>query len=287
MVNNTPGSTKAFRITSALLVLFALCGCGYFAEPIEVSSEHFRFIGTTYTSSEEEMEEGIKRAEELYEALAEIIPADFPLDSLIVVQLNGDLRSQAPYVDGEGTIQLWRYPEEEGGYRALFAHELVHAIAFDAAVKAGALEWESLGFYNEGWAEYAAQLIDPGKTGFPYYGFDKAVVAGYWASQGGPTLAELRISHEELNLSCACQTYPLRASWFRYVDESYGRQAVLEIMYGGREMTPEVVAEILGDSLAQVDKAWRVWVLKRYASNPDATTQAAAYRNRIACEPCL
>ncbi|WP_445386164.1 hypothetical protein ACT6NV_04995 [Robiginitalea sp. IMCC44478] len=233
------------------------------------------------------MQDGILKAEELYNALDQIIPPDFPLDSVIIVQLNGNIRSQTPYVDGEGTIQLWRYPAEEGGYWALFAHELVHAIAFDAAVKAGALEWESLGFYNEGWAEYASRLIDPAKTGFPFYGFDETVVAGYWASQEGPTLAELRNSHEELNLACACQTYPLRASWFRYVDETYGREAVLEIMYGGREMTPEVVAEILGDSLSEVDRAWRAWVLKGYALHPKADARADAYLNKIGCEPCL
>ncbi len=288
MVCHTSSIIKVFRYSSFLLVIFLFSGCNYFAEPIELTSEHFHFKGTSYTSSKEEMQYGIQRAEELYTALSEIIPSDFPLDSIIVVTLNGNLRNQSPYVDEEGTIQLWRYPEEEGGYWALFAHELVHAIAFDAAVKAGALEWESLGFYNEGWAEYAAQLIDPGKTGFPLYGYEEDIVAGHWVLQKGPLPEEMRNSHEELNLSCACQTYPQRSSWFRYLDKTYGREAVLEIMYGGREMTPDRVAEILGNPLPEVDEAWRTWVLKRYALYPTADAQAASYRKRIGWyKPCL
>ena len=267
--------------------MFAMSGCSFFAKPLELTSEHFLFTATTQTSSMEEMQEGIKRAEELYIALTKIIPTDFQLDSVIVVKLNGNYESQGPYVDGDGAIQLWRYSAAEGGYWSLFTHELVHAIAFDTSVKLGALEWESLGFYNEAWAEYVAQLIDPEKTGFPFYGFNENVVAGHWVSQGGPTLALLRRSHEELNLSCAHQSYTMRASWFRFVDETYGRHATWDIMYGGQEMTLEVVEEILGDSLSVVDEAWRSWVLKRYAAIPDANAQASSYRASIAYyQPC-
>ncbi len=272
---------------SALMILFVMSGCSFFAKPLELSSEHFLFTATTQTSSMEEMQEGIKRAEELYIALTKIFPTDFQLDSIIVVKLNGNYESQGPYVDGDGTIELWRYSAAEGGYWSLFTHELVHAIAFDTSAKLGALEWASLGFYNEAWAEYVAQLIDPEKTGFPFYGFNENVVAGHWVSQGGPTLALLRTSHEELNLSCAHQSYTMRASWFRFVDETYGRHAALDIMYGGREMTSEVVEEILGDSLLIVDDAWQTWVLERYALYPGADAEAASYRGNISYyQPC-
>ncbi len=278
---------KVFGGMRALMVMLLMSKCGFLAKPIEISSEHFLFTATTYTASLEEMQDGIVRAEELYAALAKIIPSDFQLDSVIVVQLNGEYRTQGPYVDGDGTIQLWRYPASEGGYWSLFTHELVHAIGFDSSVKLGALEWVSLGFYNEAWAEYVAQLIDPGKTGFPFYGFNEDIVVGHWVLEGGPTLALLRKSHEELNLMCAHQSYTKRASWFRYVDQTYGRQAALEIMYGGREMIPEVVENILGNSLVVVDEAWRNWVLERYAANPRADDLAATYRARIGrYEPC-
>ena len=235
----------------------------------------------------EEIQEGINKAEKLYSALTKIIPSDYKLDSVIVVQLNGNYRTQGPYVDGDGTIQLWRYSAAEGGYWSLLTHELVHAIAFDTSVKLGALDWASLGFYNEAWAEYVALLIDPEKTGFPFYGFNEDVVAGHWALQGGLSLTKLRKLHEELNLTCVHQSYTMRASWFRFVDEAYGRQAALDIMYGGREMTPEVVEEILGNSLAIVDDAWYSWVLERYAAHPGADAQAASYRAKISYyQPC-
>ncbi|WKV11708.1 hypothetical protein [Marivirga harenae] len=79
----------------------------------------------------------------------------------------------------------------------------------------------------------------------------------------------------------------MRASWFRFVDETYGRHATLEIMYGGREMTPEVVEEILGDSLVNVDDTWQTWIIERYESHPGADTEAAAYRANISYyQPC-
>lgn len=257
------------------------------AEPLEHSSEHFQFVADTHTSSKEELTIIAERAENLYQSLQEIIRIDFPIDTLIVVYLNGNITSQAPYVDGNGAIQLWRYSEVEGGYLSMLPHELVHAVGFDTAEKMGALEWKSLGFYNEGWAEYAAHLISPDKTGFPFYGFDRNIVAGYWISKEGPILQEYRDAHNELNLTCSLQSYPLRASWFEYVDETYGRNAILEIMYGGREMTPQVVEEVLGNPLSEIDAAWQKWITNKYRANPNADSLAKSYVERIAgYSPC-
>ena len=230
---------------------------------------------------------GIDRGEALYAAVAAIIPPAFPLTPVIKVRLNGDLRSQTPHIDKDGTIHLYRYSPDEGGYWALFAHELVHAIGFEHARELGALDWAALGFYNEAWAEYVAQVVDPEKTGFPLYGFDEDVVVGHWVLQGGLSLAMLRESHRALNEKCQLQAYPMRASWFRYVDETFGRQAALDVMYSGREMTPAVVEEVLGEPLTVVDENWRAWVRARYDEHPAADAEAEAYRARIAFyEPC-
>ncbi len=280
---------KVLVCMSALMTMILFNGCNYFAKPLELSSEHFLFVATTQTSSIAEMQEGIDLAEEFYSTLANIIPREYELDSVIVVQLNGKYRGPGTYayMDNQGTIQLWRYPEELGGYWSLFAHELVHAIAFDTSVKVGVYEWQSFGFYNEAWAEYLSLLIDPEKTGFPFYGFQENVVVGHWIMHGGIAIAKLRTSHEELNLSCPHQSYTMRASWFRFVDETYGRNVTLEIMYGGKEMTPVVVEKILGESLIIVDNKWQKWVLKHYASHPGADAQAASYRASISYyQPC-
>jgi hypothetical protein len=63
---------------------------------------------------------------------------------------------------------------------------------------------------------------------------------------------------------------------------------VLDVMYSGREMTPAVVEEVLGESLTVVDENWRAWVRARYGQHPAADTEAEGYRARIAFyEPCV
>lgn len=270
-----------------LLCLF-LASCSFFAKPLEVSSEHFHIVADTYTSSEAEIEALVKQGEAFHAAIAAIYPPGVRLDPTIEVRLNGDVQNQAPFVDGEGTIHLWRYSPEEGGYGALFAHELVHAIAFDYWVQVGALEWPDLGFYNEGWAEYVALLVDPGKTGFPLYGFDEDVVVGHWVAHGGLTLAALRAAHSELNQRCEFQAYVMRASWFRYVDEMLGREVLQDLVAAREGLAPDAVEALLGASLDKVDTDWRRWVSARYAARPGADAEASAYRARIdGYVPCV
>ncbi len=73
------------------------------------------------------------------------------------------------------------------------------------------------------------------------------------------------------------QAYPMRASWFRYVVEKYGITAATTIMYSGREMTNEVVEEILGESLTVIEQDWKRRVLKRYHNTPESNKQVSEY----------
>ncbi len=270
------------------LLCLGLASCSFFADPLEASSEHFHIVADTYTSSEAEMEALLEQGEAFHAAIMAISPPDIRLDPTIEVRLNGKLRSQTPYVDSVGTVHLWRFSEGEGGYRALFAHELVHAIAFDQVAEADSLESPDLGFYSEGWAEYAALLVDPGKTGFPLFGFDEDVVTGHWVRHGGLTLARLRAAHEELNKQCEFQAYILRASWFRYVDEVLGREVLLDVVAARDGWAPEAMEAVLGMGLDEVDADWRAWANARYAAHPNADAEAEAYRARISwVEPCV
>lgn len=270
-----------------LLLTTCLASCSYFAEPLEMSSEHFRIVADTSTSSEGEMRALLERGEILHAAIRNIAPDDVRWDPTVEVRLHGDFRSEVPYVDRDGVIHLWRYPPEQGGYEALFAHELVHAIAFDAAVEMGVLEWPFLGFYNEGWAEYAALLIDPDKTGFPFYGFDEDVVVGHWVSHGGLSLAALRNAHATFN-RCWHQAYTMRASWFRHVDDVYGRDLLLDVVYTQDGYGPDTVEAVLGETLEEVDANWRIAVSRRYASHPNAEAETKAYLAYIGSYvPCV
>lgn len=259
----------------------------YFLRPLEVSSQHFRFTATAYTSNKNEMLQGIAKGEEIYKELARIIPKKFRLSPVIKVNLNGNIWSNYSHLDENGTIQLYRSSSQEGGYWSLFAHELVHAVGFESAQEIGALAWSSLGFYNEGWAEYMAQVLDPDKKGFPFYGFNENMVAGYWVIHSDLSLVTLRNNHSDVNWRCLIQAYPMRASWFRYVVEKYGMTAATTIMYSGREMTNEVVEEILGESLQVIDQDWKRWVLRNYKNTPESDKHISEYLRMVSYyQPC-
>ena len=272
------------QTTRALsLALLFLSAC-----TIEAQGEHLRVVGGGGNSSKEEVESLLDVGEAFYTDIAALHPPDIVLDDEVRVELHGKFRQTSPYVDEDGTVHLWRFPEVEGGYRALYAHELVHAIAFDNLVARVAAESESAGFYIEGWAEYVALQVDPGKSGFPLFGSDEDVVVGHWLQQQGPTLAELRERHQELNMPCQGQAYILRASWFRYVDEELGRDVLLDLVAARDGLEPSAVERVLGASLEQVDADWADWANARYEAYPDADLAAEAYLTRMGWyQPCI
>lgn len=101
-----------------------LTSCSIFAEPLEVSSEHFHIVADSSTSSKAEMQALLDQGEAFHAAIVAISPPDMRPDPILEVRLNGRLRKQTPFVDGEGIVHLWRYSPEEGGYGAMFAHEI-------------------------------------------------------------------------------------------------------------------------------------------------------------------
>lgn len=271
------------EITLAALAL-ALTGC----RPIEMHGDVLHVVAKRRHASEKEVQSMVEVGEALLPKIAALHPEDVVLDDAIRVELHGQF-GESPYVDDEGTVHMWRFSKEEGGYHALYAHELVHAIAYDDLVGPAADDIENSGFYLEGWAEYVALLVDPGKTGFSLFGFDEDVVVGHWLLAGGPTLADYRERHEELSLRCQGQSYILRASWFRYVDEELGREVLLDLAAGRDGWDRGAVEAVLGASLEQVDADWEAWATARYAAYPDADAEAEAYRTQKMAwyEPCL
>jgi hypothetical protein len=185
---------------------------------------------------------------------------------------------------------MFRYPDSEGGYWALLAHELVHAFRVDYVLRVEPWNWPSFGFLEEGFAEFVAQLIEPDRRGFPFYGFPEDVVAGQWLVRGEYVPpATLRERHAELNQPCEIQAYPERASWFRFIDEVYGRQAVLDLAYPDSEPTTDVVQALLGVELEQLDQQWDEWLRARYQAYPNADQVAQEFRQRTSghrvCHP--
>ncbi|MCB9793650.1 MAG: hypothetical protein H6741_13080 [Alphaproteobacteria bacterium] len=270
------------------LAALALSGLALSACSMEAQGEHLLLVGDALTSSPEELQSLLELGEGFHADIAALHPPGVVFDPEVRVELHGKFRQTSPYVDADGTVHLWRFSEGEGGYRAMYAHELVHGIGFDQALASGRTEMQGVGFYIEGWAEYVALLVDPEKTGFPLFGFDEDVVVGHWLEHGGLSLASLRTSHEALNMPCQYQGYILRASWYRYVDEVLGHKVLMDLVSAEAGYSDAAMAEVLGAELAQVDADWAAWALARYDAVQGADAEAQAYRERIyPVEPCV
>ncbi len=91
----------------------------------------------------------------------------------------------------------------------------------------------------------------------------------------------LRDRHEQLDALCLFQAFALRASWFQYLDETFGRDKVFELAYSDIEPTPEVVIDILGVGLPELDSGWTVWLAARYAASESADELGESYRAHL------
>lgn len=283
-MNNRLKATKLEITLAAVSLGLAVTGC----RPIEARGDVLHVVAKRRHASKKEIRSVLAAGEALLPEIAAMHPEGIVMDDAIRVELHGRY-GESPYVDDEGTVHLWRFSKEEGGYHALYAHELVHAIAYDDLVGPAVEDIENSGFYLEGWAEYVALLVDPGKTGFSLFGYDEDIVVGHWLQQGGPSLADYRENHEELSLRCQGQSYILRASWFRYVDEELGREVLLDLAAGREGWNRDAVEAVLGASLEQVDADWEAWAMARYDAVPNADEQAQAYRSQKMAwyDPCL
>jgi len=183
------------------------------------------------------------------------------------------------YVDNDGRIVLHRKPAPQGGYLDGLAHELTHALRYDYWQQYGTWAWPSFGFFEDGIAELVAVTVDSDKPGFPFFGFPEDVVAGYWVTSGQAIPHDiLRPRNQELNGPCDHQAYTQRASWFRYIDETYGRATTLAMAYSAVEVTDAVTGDVIGRTLSELDAEWEAWITARYSAIPNADGLALAYR---------
>jgi hypothetical protein len=277
-----------------VIVLVLFTGCGKEAiEPIidlSLESTNIRLESTTAHATPGEMETVIAVAETLLVRLSDFVGTNNMPSNKIHIVLDGNWRSPGPYTEADGTIHLFRYPDDQGGYRALLAHELVHSTRKDYQQSASTWRWQTFGFFEEGFAEFVAMRIDPEKTSFPLFGYDEDAIVGHWVvnSEHVP-MNVLRMYHSELNLLCQYQAYPTRSSWFRHLHDIYGKDAVLNLAYTEVEPTTDAVRAMTGIGLEELDSRWEQWVAARYAEMPDASAIAEEYLQRLArahiCQP--
>ena len=280
------------RGTTALLVLLLLAACGGSTEPetvvpLERESEHFVFESTSAEATVAEMDAGIQLAEQHHAAMVALVGANRIPAGKVTVVLEGDFRPDRSggYIDPDGVAHLSRYRPDLGGYFGSLAHEIAHALRYTYWHRFQVGPWENFGYIEEGFAEYAAITVYPQKAGFPFYGYPVDLITAARLVRGEGIPQQVMRDRHELNTPCEWQTYPLRASWFRYIEDEYGREAVLSIAYSEVETTDERIEALLGATLEQVDAAWKAWLLARYAATPDADAMAAPYFQRFGNEP--
>ncbi len=246
-------------------------------------SAHVEFWSIEPDATEAEIEAGLALAEGAFADVSSFLgPANTP-DRKIVVYLEGDLTPEdIVYVEPDGAIRLWRTAEDFGGYWEILPLVMVISFRADWWQQVDAFSWTHFGFLEQGFAGYAAARVDPENPGFPFYGFPEDVVAGYWlvTNQAVP-LQMLRILNSELSGRCLYQAYALRASWFSYLEETYGREKVFEMMYSETDPTAGVIAQIFGVELAELDTRWASWLVERYSAIEGADALGASYRARL------
>ncbi len=275
---STPCATAARTACVAALVCLVACG-----EPTAFVSEHVRIVVTSDLPTDAEVQQVGQGAEARFDAIAEMVGNARMPSSPITIVMGGPVTADSiPRLDGNGRILLYRYPDWLGGYLSPLTHELVHAVRFEFWHDVQSSSWPTFGFFEEGFAEFVAQTFDPTSPGFPFFGYPEEIVVGYWVTSGlAIPPAVLRQRHHALNLPCQNQSYTQRASWFRYLDETYGRAATLAVAYSARDVTDAVALSLVGVDLPAIDAGWEASARQRYATYPNASTLAAEYRTLV------
>jgi hypothetical protein len=249
-------------------------------------SNHFIVHGTSKVTSQEEIDIVIEKSESLLIDISDFLGHMHKPKSKIHIWLQGKM-DRGSYVDFDG-IHLNRYNEADGGYLAVLAHEITHAYMVPWYIEMEAWNWPTYGFFFEGIAEYVAQNVDSQKQGFPFYGFPEDVVVGDLLVTNTYIPCDLlRTSHEDYNEPCDLQVHPQRASWIRHMDEVFGRETLLSVVFPEIEPENEFIDSLTGVSLIELDAMWETWIIQKYNSIQNAQAIADAYHDKTSWyTPC-
>ena len=257
------------------LTLFLMTAASAQAEEIVAETEHVRWVWTDDAMDAEDRELVQEWGEATYREVAEKL--GIRRDERTVVLMNGpsarpDGSWGIPHVDSGGRVHLYRFGPTHHDYLSAFAHELVHSFRADRLPHH---DW----FFEEGFAELVALLVNDGTRGFPWYDFPVDVVAGQWvAADLDLPMPMLRERHRELNLPCQLQVYALRGSFFEDLGRRFGDAALLEMASRERAGAQEDYRDVLGADLDTLAREWRERLLARWAAIEDAAAQAERYR---------
>ena len=245
-------------------------------------TSHFIFQSSDEGLTDTELEKGKILAEEYYEQIASYLGASYTPNEKLNILLEGFPTEQANYagiVDEFGLIHLRRMPEAQGGYWSVLDHELVHAFRHPFQIENNiSRAWENYGFLEEGFAEFLSKKLYPEKNSFSTFGLDVNFIAGYWlAQQADLSLSFARAFHDDINLECGIKIYPIRASWFNFLEERFGFEKVLKLAYTTEIPTNTFLSTIFEMGYNDLDQEWKIWLFNKYESFSNKETLIEQY----------
>jgi hypothetical protein len=237
-------------------------------------------------TTDADIESAMALAEQLFMRLAAELGAHrVPRRKLLVLFEGAGLTPTGPrypYVDAMGRIHLFAFSPLGRGYLGQLGHEMVHAFRLEWRRNRRQRPGSAFDFIEEGFAELMATRVESDTRRFPYYGFPIPVVVGQWlVNQEAPPLRLLVERHGWLNLRCLLQAYSLRGSFFRYLSDTFGQEAVLRLAYSEDEMTLALFAQVFGRAFENLEQDWRAQAVRAFLATAEATQLARDYRDIV------
>jgi hypothetical protein len=246
-------------------------------------SAHFVFVWRQAETTPEEIDAAVALAEQLFAQISVALGSERIPSKKLIVTFEGDWRPTGerryPYVDAFGRIHLFRFPGLGGGYLGQLGHEMVHAVRMEWRWHRRQPPGQAFGFVEEGFAEWLATHVEPQRLAFPYYGFPIHVVAGQWLlNHEAPPLRTLLEHHGRLNRLCLPQSYSLRGSFFHYLHDTFGKDALLQLAYSEEELTTALFTQVFGREFDALEQDWRAQTVTAFAATAQGAQLARDYR---------
>lgn len=207
----------------------------------------------------------------------ELLGTDRAPDVKLVVILDGpgqtgDGPARVPHVDRPGRVFLYWYREGATDYLASAAHEMVHAYRRAARTP-------YTGFTEEGLAQAIALGVAPERQGFPRYGYSIPVVAGHIVARGHELpLRDLWRNDRSVRNRCMIQAYAQRESFFAFLSERFGLDAIIRLVYDERPGDEESWVAAFGAAFDELAEDWRTELMAAWEATPDRNELAHRYR---------
>jgi hypothetical protein len=186
-----------------------------------------------------------------------------------------------PSVDDDGIIHLFHFPGEAFSYAEAMPHEMVHAFRTHTWKEKHDQDYlTGFGFIEEGFAEFVSMEVSPEYVSFVRYGYPvEAVVAFLFEDKKDIPLGVL-FNHHEINPKCIAQAYPLRASFFKYLNITFGKEKVFALAYYSGKLTRATFGEIFGKSFEDLVTEWKSFAVESYQKLPNGPKLKDDYKNK-------